>query len=149
MLPVLSKPRPVDPEWRCHKSGDCCTKPATIVVTVEEKLILLVNGPPHITPRVQFRDDPDNPGFVYMKTGPCPFFVFNTCTVYANRPYNCRRFACMRPDPKSEPFELDGDGVCKNLMERVASSRAVRRLAQTIQRRAQKWADKHGWKVWA
>jgi Fe-S-cluster containining protein len=90
---------------------------------------------------MEFRDMGD--GFVALKAKPCPLYVFKTCLVYEHRPYNCRRFACMRPDPKTEPFEADGG----NLMARVKTSRVARRMAQTFQRRAQRWAVKHGWKV--
>lgn len=134
-LPVIQ--RPVDPEWKCHHSGDCCTKPAEVVMTKEEATTLVFHAPS--TTQLEFR--PVDDLFVAMKTGPCPLFVFNSCIVYANRPYNCRRFICMRPDTKAEPFEESG----ANMMDRVQTSRVARRRAQLEQRRAIRWADKHGW----
>lgn len=82
---------------------------------------------------------------VALKAKPCPFFLFKECTVYESRPYNCRRFACMRPDPKTEPFQLNEADECVNFWERMAVSREVRRLAVLIQRKAQRWARAHGW----
>jgi len=83
--------------------------------------------------------------FVALKAHPCPFYVLKTCIVYESRPYNCRRFGCMRPDPKTEPFELGGELGCKNLEDRVTASKVARRLAQKIQRKAFAWGGAHGW----
>lgn len=112
-------------------------------MTKEEANILVFHAPPTIT--LQFRPG-DVEGFVVMKTGPCPLFVFKTCLVYEHRPYSCRRFACMRPDPKTEPFEVGGPFGCKNLSDRIATSRAALRRARHIEKRAQRWANQHGWK---
>lgn len=82
--------------------------------------------------------------FVALKAHPCPFFIFKGCVVYEHRPYNCRRFACMRPDPKAEPVKTDGQ-LSAAVMDRVKTSRVARRMAQLIQRRAQPWSLRHGW----
>jgi Fe-S-cluster containining protein len=107
-------------------------------MTKEEAAVLTHAAPSSI--RLQFRPIEDKVG---LKAGPCPLFAFNTCLVYKVRPYNCRRFACMRPDVKAEPFELDGG----NLLARVKTSRVARRLAVQIQRKAQRWARTHGWQA--
>ena len=132
-LPLL----PVEEKWECKRSGDCCTKPQEIVMTTEEASILVFRSPD--TVQLEFRDVGD--GFVAMRAGPCPLFIFKSCIVYEYRPYNCRRFICMRPDPTTEPFDVGG----KNLMSRVEQSRVARRRAVLEQRRAQRWAQKHGW----
>lgn len=134
MLPVY---RPVDPAWTCQRSGDCCTIPGEVVMTKTEATRLVFHAPPTI--KLEFRPVDDQ--FVAMKAGPCPLYVFKTCLVYDNRPYNCRRFACMRPDVNAEPFEADGS----NLMDRVKTSRVARRMAEQFQRKAQRWARKMGW----
>lgn len=108
-------------------------------MTKEEAAEIVHAAPPTIS--LQFRDAGE--GFVALKAQPCPLFVFNSCLVYAVRPYQCRRFACMRPNVKTEPFEADGG----NLMKRVAQSRVALRLARKIQRKAQRWALQHGWTV--
>lgn len=136
---VQPKPLPIDPQWRCQRSGDCCTQPAEVVMTQEEASVLVLHAPPEI--KMEFRPAGEN--FVAMKAGPCPLFVFKTCLVYEHRPYNCRRFGCMRPDPKTEPFEKDGG----NLLKRVNTSKAARKLAIWMQKRAQAWARTHGWLV--
>lgn len=134
---MLPAPRPVDPSWKCQRSGDCCTKPAEVVMTKQEAARIVHRAPPEI--RLEFR--PVDKQFVALKAGPCPLFVFNGCLVYADRPYNCRRFGCMRPDVKAEPFEVSG----ANMMDRVKTSRVARRMAEQIQRKAQGWATKYGW----
>lgn len=94
-------------------------------------------------------------GMEALVARPCPFFdrVAKTCQVYEVRPYNCRRFACMRPDPPSEPLRLMppnpvflfGNIGCENLRQRLVWSRDARRLYEKIQRKAQQWGRKHGW----
>ena len=138
LLPMLTQ-RPIDPDWKCQKSGDCCTKPQEVVMTKEEASVLVLHAPKEIT--MQFRDAGDN--FVALKARPCPLYAFKGCLVYHVRPFNCRRFGCMRPDVKAEPYEVSG----ANMMDRVKTSRLMRRMAETMQRRAQRWARKHGWGV--
>lgn len=140
-LPMLPAARPVDPHWRCQRSGQCCTQPAEVVMTKQEAAEIVHHAPPTI--RMHFRDADD--GFVALKAQPCPLYLFGECMVYAHRPYACRRFACMRPDPKTEPWESGGPLGCKNLSDRVATSRLALRLAKRIQRKAQQWARSHGW----
>lgn len=106
-------------------------------MTKAEAAVVVHHAPKEI--QMHFRDIGD--GFVALKAKPCPLFAFESCLVYTHRPYNCRRFACMRPDVKAEPFEADGG----NLMARVQTSRVARRMAERIQRKAQGWAQAHGW----
>jgi Fe-S-cluster containining protein len=105
-LPMLPAPRPIEAEWKCKRSGDCCTKPLEVIMTKEEAAVLVHAAPPQIV--MHFRPIEGSEGrYVALKAQPCPLFVFNGCLVYNSRPYNCRRFGCMRPDPKTEPFEID------------------------------------------
>lgn len=134
-LPMLPAPRPVDPNWKCQRSGDCCTLPKEVVMTKEEAAILVHAAPKEI--QMQFR--PVGDGFVALKAAPCPLFAFNGCLVYESRPYNCRRFACMRPDVKAEPFSDE----C--VTDRIKTSRVALRMAVHIQNKAMRWARKHGW----
>ena len=131
--------RAIDPQWTCQRSGDCCTKPREVTMTQEERLEVLRHGPEGIV--THWRDA--GHGFVALKAQPCPFYLFNTCTVYEYRPYNCRRFACMRPDVEAEPFEVDGG----NLWKRLKKSSVARKLYFKIQKDAQAWAVEHGWKA--
>lgn len=133
--------RPIDPNWTCQHSGECCTLPAEVVMTREEWEMLKPSIPLGVD--VVFRDV--NEKFIALKAQPCPLHIFNRCTVYEVRPYNCRRFGCMRPDPKTEVFELGGPLGCKNLSERVEKSRDARRQAIRMQHKAQRWGRKHGW----
>lgn len=133
--------RPIDPHWRCVGAGDCCTQPSEIVITVEEAAVLVQHAASSIT--LQFRPFGDDPHFVALKAHPCPLYDARekTCTVYAVRPMNCRRFLCMRPNVHTEPFEISG----ANMMDRVRTSRIARRLAARTQRKAQRWGLAHGW----
>jgi Fe-S-cluster containining protein len=83
---------------------------------------------------------PDLLGFWSLSASPCPFYD-GRCKVYASRPYNCRRFGCFRHDPQTEPFN---DGQC--FWTRFHGDRAVRRQAKAMQRKAQRWANAHGWR---
>lgn len=139
------RPRPVDADWKCCRSGECCTKPAAVTMTVEEQQVVMAHA---LNPDVlKFKPLEGEEGFVQLQAAPCPLYLFGECSIYEHRPFNCRRFACLRPDPASEPWEENSQGMNLNLMERVASSRVALRLAQKIQRKAQRWAIKHGWRV--
>lgn len=142
LLPVIHPSRPVDVNWTCQKSGDCCTLPKEVVMTKEEAANLVHHAPPTI--KLVFRPTEDS-RFVALKANPCPLFVFKTCLVYEHRPYNCRRFACMRPDPKSEPWAWTESGDCANLWDRLKTSSVARHFMKLYQRKAQKWARKWGW----
>lgn len=112
-------------------------------MTKDEQLTLLPRIPVGIKTQWRVIDNT----FVALKAGPCPFYVFKTCLVYSHRPYNCRRFGCMRPDPKSEPFEAtDSKLGCKNLEDRIKTSRVALRMAKLLQRKSMRWARAHGWK---
>lgn len=150
----------VDADWHCQRSGDCCTLPDYVVMTVEEQAVINDfaehNLPISRLNRINF--DPWRPGFVALIAHPCPLHEFidgrSTCLVHPVRPYNCRRFACLRPDPHTEPLQLTplspvlryGLVGCANTRKRLIQSRAARRLFDTIQRRAKRWAITHGWK---
>lgn len=138
ILPMLPAPRPVDANWTCCRSGDCCTKITEVVMTKEEASTLVHAAPKEIT--LEFR--PVEHGMVALKAGPCPLYVFGGCLVYDKRPYNCRRFVCLRPDVKAEAFEPDGN----NMYARTKTSRVALRMARKVQRKAMRWAVKHGWK---
>lgn len=137
---------PVTMQWKCQQSGDCCTKPGEVVMTVDEaKGIGRYLALHDLQISLQIRAIGE--GFISLKAGPCPLYDKNTCLVYDVRPYNCRRFACMRPDPATEPWAFTPTGDCANLWDRIRTSRVARRLGTLIQRRAQKWAAANGWDV--
>jgi Fe-S-cluster containining protein len=73
----------------------------------------------------------------------CPLLgTDGLCTVYAARPYNCRRFACLRGP--GETLEPGGPLGCRNAERRLTDRSSRRQLIQ-IQRKAQVWGRKHGW----
>lgn len=116
-------------------------------MTIEERAAILPKIPVGI--ETVWRDVGGS--FVALKAHPCPFFIFGECVVYDVRPYNCRRFACLRPDPKTEPFEMTpvdpprNPTGCENADARINTSRAALRLMQKIQRKASRWGLRHGW----
>jgi Fe-S-cluster containining protein len=115
------------------------------LVTVEEKALIEA----HITPekRATLVWKPYTDGVrVTLQGPPCPLLEGNTCSVYPVRPYQCRRWGCFRPDPSAEPLIADhGFLGAQNTRERYEQSRTVRRELQLMQRRAMRWALKHGW----
>ena len=136
MLPQL----PIKEDWTCCRSGECCTKPGEVVMTHQEAAALVHAAPREIA--LHFRPL-EQPGFVAMKAGPCPLYAFGGCLAYAARPYNCRRYVCLRADVQTEAFDSTGQTV----RVRVRRSRAMRRIAERTQRKAQRWALNHGWRV--
>ncbi len=147
---------PVDPHWRCQRSGECCTKPDGVVMTHEEQLVVqqAAERVLPIAQLVRMAWTPVAQGFVMLRGQPCPLYADHTCLIHDERPYACRRFACLRPDVESEPLRmmplspvlLYGQIGCSNLRDRLLHSRVARRLYARIQRKAQRWARRHGWR---
>ena len=137
--------RPIASSWRCQQSGDCCTRPQSVVMTTLEAAAIL-EATAHRDVPLSFQKMAGS--FVALAAQPCPLYdaVAHTCTVYDVRPYNCRRFACMRPNPAVEPWEQDETGACVNREDRLSRSRIVRRQLRLIQQKAQPWARTHGWR---
>jgi hypothetical protein len=147
--------RPIAIGGSCQQSGDCCVRSGDVVMTPSERDLLLARRP-DLTPRFVAR----SPGFVALQpitgTQQCPLLAFAadgkaTCTVHDIRPTNCRRFWCGRPDPATEPFEVDDRPFavmgCKNLTDRVLQSRPFRREMAHRQRLVmRRWGHKHGWR---
>jgi Fe-S-cluster containining protein len=120
-------------------TGDCCTVP--VVMTPAEARLLA----DATTTELHWILGPgDKVSLVRADTETrCPLLGANgRCTVYASRPYNCRRFACLRAP--GEAFEVGGPLGCQNAARRL-SDRASRRQLIQIQRKAQVWGRKHGW----
>jgi hypothetical protein len=116
--------------WTCAQTGDCCRETDEVVMTHAEQAEITRARPdiaasflPHV-----------DPAFVRLVAQPCPFYA-DGCTVYAVRPYSCRRFACLRTDPSAS-----WDAV-----HQEPYRRADRRQLIVIQRHAQRWARSHGW----
>lgn len=96
-------------------------------------------------------------GFVNLKARPCPLLIDVSgkpvCSIRESRPYSCRRFMCLRPEPEQEPLQFVpltnlltyGNVGVINLRERLVHSRVARRMYEKNQRKAMRWADKHGW----
>lgn len=130
---------PIVADWTCQQTGDCCQGP-DLVLTREELAELQAARPEVRTvtsPMPEAR-------FVMLHGSPCPYLgADKRCTVYEVRPYQCRRFMCLR-EP-GEPFLTGGPMGCLNLSVRVQESRQARRDYARNQRKAQRWAVKHGW----
>jgi Fe-S-cluster containining protein len=150
--------RPVVEDWVCQRSGDCCRAVDLVVMTFEEQQVVMRYAEQHLTigqlNRVTFSHHRD-PRFVELNAGPCPFLEGrNQCLVHPVRPYNCRRFGCLRPDVEAEPLVMAplsrflkfGSIGCSNLRERLVQSRIARRAYALLQRKGQRWALAHGWR---
>lgn len=118
--------RVVEGDWECERSGNCCTIPDRVVMTYEERAVLNA----HLGSRAMDLKW-DNKDLPLSHTGlvakPCPLYGTGSdglpgCTVYSVRPYNCRRFSCLKPQTRDQ-----------------------RRFLERYQRKAQRWALRHGW----
>lgn len=79
--------------------------------------------------------------FVELRAQPCPLLnADGTCSVYAVRPFNCRRFLCGR-----EATEAWDQAPRLGVPLRVVTDRAFRRQYAVNERHAQRWARSHGW----
>lgn len=120
--------------WHCRRCGECCTRVSLVTMTVEEAEVLVEQD------RMIHLEPGPEPGFVRMRARPCPFYRPSVgCLVYQERPYNCRRYLCGRTS-SAEPFED------MPIPWTVLESRDLRRQYAREQRRAQRWADGHGWR---
>ena len=130
--------------WTCHRTGDCCLEARSITITPEEKVALEgatsvpIDTVPHEDPRF----------LSWLMPNGCPMLAREldgtaTCTVHAMRPYQCRRFMCLRED--GEPYRAGGPLGCRNLTERLQGNRHAVAFYASSQRRAQGWAKAHGW----
>lgn len=120
-------------KWHCWRCGLCCRSVAEIVMTPEE-----LGAVTAAAPSVEIRWEPAEPGFVKVLAAPCPYLEVTRCLVYAARPYNCRRWMCGRAR-LTDPVDLAAVPVS------VLSDRDLRRQYAVNQRKAQPWADAHGW----
>lgn len=78
-----------------------------------------------------------DPRFVELLAGPCPLLNEDgTCSVYAVRPFNCRRYLCFREDGE--------DWQTATPVALIVDRDAKRQYALN-QRHAQRWARSHGW----
>lgn len=118
-------------------------------MTAEEAETLRLKLPAHTWQGLVWSAGPPSTTgtFVKLQAFPCPLLTpEGLCSVHEVRPYNCRRFACLRPDPANEPFEPNhGKYGCRNVDDRI-DDRQTRRFMEKMQRRAQRWAREHGWK---
>lgn len=126
---------PIVNEWQCARTGECCQSGPRVSAAEYALLAERYMAP---LPATMI-------GTQFIITGqPCPFLNGSSCSVYDIRPYKCRQFQCQRAP--NEPLRPGGPMGCYNLSERVEQSRAVRRAYELNQRKAQRWALKHGWK---
>lgn len=140
----------VQPVWTCHRSGDCCQGP-DLVVTHAEAEILKAAAVQLGRPDVTFVRYPD-PAFVVLRGSPCHFLGADaqgtpTCLVYDVRPYNCRRFACYRDDPTTEPLQRGGPIGCHNALAKMRTSQVIREDYRRREADAKPWGFAHGWPI--
>ena len=128
---------PIVEDWSCGQTGDCCRRVRSIRMTQQEAAA--IRG---ATTQPLTWHEPEQ-GWVELQCHPCPLLDGNRCTVYAVRPYQCRRFQCHRE--AGEAFDPTGPLGCRNLSDRLEQSRATRRAYALNQRKAARWGLSHGW----
>ncbi len=131
--------------WTCHQTGDCCRQAGAVVMTLAESAALREAAPDR---DLRFDAFGDGRRVVLMPvagTRQCPLLgADGRCSVYAARPYNCRRFACLRTSP-DEPLTIGGPMGSLNTEATVRGSVQAARWYARNQRAAQWWGRRHGW----
>lgn len=141
---TVGKRLPIVPAWECQETGDCCRTASGIRLHPHELKAMLTYIYRHgVIPTRPVSWRLVDGGFIEIQAHPCPFLDGNRCSVYEARPYQCRRFQCHRAP--GEAFDPSGPLGCKNLSDRLEQSRETRRAYAQNQRKAMKWALKHGW----
>lgn len=115
--------------WSCQRSGDCCRGVSEVVMTHAERREIERVAPSHVV--LSWRPHADD-RFTRLSAGPCPLYLDAQCSVYAVRPFNCRRFGCLRTD-YAQPYDQG------------PQTRQDRRQLVVMQRHAQRWGRSHGW----
>ena len=126
--------------WECDKRGDCCRQPAAVSMTRQEKKAIIRARPD----AREMAWTPLGNNMFELKAHPCPLLgADGLCTVYDVRPYNCRRFMCLRGP--GESWITGMHGQCVNLEKRLKYSNHALAFYLTNQQAAMPWADRHGW----
>lgn len=129
------------PVWQCAQTGDCCQHALPLVMTRHEARLVIDATDKELHWTVL---DGNKVAMVSPTgEGRCPCLgADGRCTIYDARPYRCRVFACLRGP--GETLEPGGPMGCANA-RRAVQDRETRRWYQLYERKAQKWALKHGW----
>lgn len=131
--------------WSCSMTADCCKAVSTVLMTPLEAQEIVHYIGSERTATLKWRMT-ESPKFIRLVAHPCPLLDGNLCSVHPVRPYNCRRWGCFRPDVAVEALEPDHSFLgCANARERFMQDHGVRRQLKQMQRKAQKWARRHGW----
>lgn len=133
------------PSWRCHQSGECCRSISAVVMTEAEKVRVEHAAPGAVVDTLRWTALPD--GKWSLAAAPCPLLTADgRCGIYADRPFNCRRWGCFRATTtiplSGTPFiEVAG----RLLPAAIAYDRRLRRQVSRLEEQARPWALAHGW----
>jgi hypothetical protein len=131
--------------WQCRRTGDCCLGPSVVITPAEAEALRAAR--PEVA--IETTLHADRRFVTWHQPSGCPMLAREldgtaTCTVYDARPYNCRRFLCLRDE--GEAFRGGGPLGCQNLTDRLSTNRHAMAFYGAHQRRVQRsWAVKHGW----
>jgi hypothetical protein len=121
--------------WTCLETGDCCRMVKGVTMTWAERREIEA-----VTDRPLRWTAGERPATTMLLAHPCPLLGDdNRCTVYAVRPYSCRRWGCGRTE-RSQPVEDAPVPL------RVRQSAELLADMRAMQADAQPWALVHGWK---
>jgi Fe-S-cluster containining protein len=133
-------------EWACSRDGKCCTEPRFVVMTWAERREIEAAAT-HLPRRaLQWRAG-DRPSLTMLVTRPCPLYDAEKkgCTVYDVRPFNCRRFGCMRDDVTRETFTDQSSVILFRRRPDEQAIAATLRGLERLEADARPWALAHGW----
>lgn len=132
--------------WTCAADGECCRQVGAVVMTLAESAVLRRAAPPGVVLQMDGLGDGRRVQLRPTDTGACPLLGGDgRCTVHPVRPYNCRRFACLRHDKTTEPLVVGGPMGCINTEYAVRTNPEARVFYAAYQRTAQRWGRAMGW----
>ena len=125
--------------WTCCQTGACCLV-GEVTMTPAERRAIEQAVPPSTVAALVWSSHPDTRFTRLLTTGRCPLLSeANRCTVYAVRPYNCRRYGCFRTDYTEPPDLVSAVPLHVRTSARLTAEYAA------MQRKAQRWARAHDW----
>jgi hypothetical protein len=132
------------PQWRCLRSGECCRHITAVVMTDAEKVRVEHAAPFNVD--LFWTALPD--GKWSLQAKPCPLLTADgQCGIYADRPYNCRRWGCFRPTTSTSlaetPFKTLPEGNVVPIG--FGTDKALTRQVLRLEAQAKPWGLAHGW----
>lgn len=119
------------------QTGDCCRAIREVVVTHAERALMERAAPSGLALTFAAHRDPRFARL--LAPHGCPLLSGSMCSIYQDRPVNCRRYGCGRKDVTYERVNPS-----QAIPARFYTDRPFRRQMQLMERKAVQWGVKHG-----